>query len=288
MTALKFFGMGKEKDQVDPGSEPLNPPSESSATAPSAEETPRSTAEAEGTAASETPAPEAGAAEAQAAAPESDTQTPAPEEPTTEEIISQLRAEAEANYDKYLRALAEMENQRKRAIKERSDLLKYAGENLARDLLDVADNFDRALSHADTSSREEFAAGVKLIRDQFMGILTRYQVKPESASGGTFDPSKHDALASVPTADAAPGTILEELRKAYFFKDKLLRPAQVVVAIAPPAPPPVEPPSESTAPADQNALATGNPEPAPSAPEATPETAPDGGGESTSQENSEV
>ncbi|MCC6932977.1 MAG: nucleotide exchange factor GrpE [Deltaproteobacteria bacterium] len=147
-----------------------------------------------------------------------------------EEELKKLRAEAEANYDKYLRSVAELENYKKRAIRERSDLLKYAGENLARDILEVVDQLDIALKHEATGSIEEFVRGFEMVRDNLLNILERHQVKSEASLGVPFDPQKHEAMASVPSADYDEGMVMEVFRKPYFFKDKLLRPGQVVVA----------------------------------------------------------
>jgi molecular chaperone GrpE len=158
------------------------------------------------------------------------------------EHVKRLESEVKENFDKYIRAVAELENFKKRALRERSDLLRYAGENLARDLLEIADNFQLAFAQSGINSDDEFVKGIKMIQDRFTAILEQHAVRSESALGGQFDPNKQQALVSVPTTDAAPGTILEEFKKAYYFKDKLLRPGQVVVATA------VE--AESTPPAD--------------------------------------
>ncbi|MBL7661297.1 nucleotide exchange factor GrpE [bacterium] len=148
------------------------------------------------------------------------------------QTLAKLRTEADANYDKYLRAVAELENFKKRALKERSDLLKYTGENVIFDLLEVVDNLERALSHKDTNSVDELVKGIEMIRNQFVSILDKHSVRAKACRGEKFDPNMHQAMASVPSEAEAPGTILEEYRKAYMYKDKLIRPAQVVVSIA--------------------------------------------------------
>ena len=145
--------------------------------------------------------------------------------------LDALRKDAVENYDKYLRAMADIDNLKKRFAKERSELLRYAGENIARDLLDVVDNLGRAASQDIAESGvAEFKKGVGLVLEEFVSILKRHGITTESSIGKEFDPNKHDALVSQPTSDADPGIILEELKQAYFFKDKLLRPAQVVVS----------------------------------------------------------
>ncbi len=151
----------------------------------------------------------------------------------SEEAREQLRSEAEENYDKYLRAVAELENYKKRALKERSELLKYAGEHIVRDLLEVIDNLERAARSKSATTGDDIQKGIELIFQQLVSLLERHSIRPESALGATFNPEKHQAISSVPTTEHEPGIVIEELRKAYFFKDRLLRPAQVVVAVAP-------------------------------------------------------
>jgi molecular chaperone GrpE len=150
-------------------------------------------------------------------------------------LVEQLRRENAENHDKYLRALAEVENVRKRAQKERSELLRYAGENIVRDLLEVLDDLELAGKMIPEGSTEPMAQGFRMIQQKLLAVLDRHSIKAESALGALLDPTKHEALTAVPTADSAPGTILQEFRKAYFFRDKLIRPAQVVVAAALPS-----------------------------------------------------
>lgn len=151
-------------------------------------------------------------------------------EQSTDEV-EELRKESAENYDKFLRAMADMDNLKKRAAKERSELLRYAGENLARDLLDVVDNLNRAASQEISEAGiADYKKGVELVYESFVSILSKHGITAESALGQVFDPAKHDALVSQPTEDAEPGMVLQELKQAYYFKDKLLRPAQVVVS----------------------------------------------------------
>lgn len=148
------------------------------------------------------------------------------------DYVQRLEKEAKENYDKYLRAVAEFENFRKRAEKQRSEFAKYAGEALGRDLLEIVDNLYLAFSDQNKTNAEEFYKGVKLIFDRFVTVLEQNSIKGESFLGKAFDPNTQQALASVATNEQAPGTVIEEYKRAYFFKDKLLRPAQVIVAAA--------------------------------------------------------
>lgn len=151
-------------------------------------------------------------------------------EDSAQTLLTALKAEVQSNYDKYVRAVAELENQKKRNIKERSELIKYQGESLARDLLEVVDNLELALSKDVPGANEELIKGIRLVLDSFVSILQRHSIVGESALGKPFDPVKHEALATVPTDSHPPGVVMEEFKRAYFFKDKLLRPGQVVVA----------------------------------------------------------
>ncbi len=142
--------------------------------------------------------------------------------------------EARENYDKFLRAVAEMENVKKRSKKERSDLLRYAGEGMARELLEVVDSLELALKQrAAEAEPNEFSRGIEMIRDQFVSTFERFGIKGESALGKKFDPELHEAMVSVPTDEHPAGTVIEEYKKTYRFRDKLLRAGQVVVATAP-------------------------------------------------------
>lgn len=139
------------------------------------------------------------------------------------------KAELDETKDRYIRLLAEFENFKKRTLKERADLLKYQGERVILDLLDVVDDFERALQHGQGDAAQ-FLAGVELIHKKFMDLFGRWEVRAESGMGQPFDPEKHSALSRVPAGDQAPGTIVAELRKPYYYKDKLLRHGEVVVA----------------------------------------------------------
>ncbi len=166
-------------------------------------------------------------------APEQNPNSEAEESPELPKAAQTLNPDENKDLkDKYLRAVAELENFRKRALKEKSELIKYSGEYLSRDLLDIIDSFALAFTQNVEGVNEEFLKGFKMIFNQFNSVLEKHSIRAESSIGTQFDPNKHQALASVPNSEHAPGTIIEEFKKAYFIKDKLLRPAQVVVATA--------------------------------------------------------
>ena len=151
-----------------------------------------------------------------------------------EEEIEKLRGEIRENYDKYLRSVADLENYKKRVLKERSEMMRYAGEHLVRDILDPVDDLERAVSQQGTVSVDDVVKGIKLILDRFLSVLNKHGVTAADVVFTAFDPATCEALASVPTKDHPPGTVLEQYRKPFYFRDKLIRPGQVVVAVESP------------------------------------------------------
>ncbi len=133
--------------------------------------------------------------------------------------------------EKYLMALADLENFKKRSSKERADLLKYQGESILVDIIEVLDNLDRALEHgtSENTTEESLESGLKLIHKQFVDVLSRWGVKSESSIGQIFDPEKHNALSRIVSKEAKANEIISEFKKLYYYKDKILRHAQVVV-----------------------------------------------------------
>lgn len=155
---------------------------------------------------------------------------------TSSDQLQGLRREVAELKDRYMRTLADLDNIKKRHIKERSELQRYAGENMARDLLTILDDLERACAQSAEVNTEELLTGVRMICDQFLAVLERHGITASHAVGEQFDPKHHEALATVPTGDHPSGTVIEQFKKAYFMRDKLLRPAQVVVSSALPEP----------------------------------------------------
>ncbi|HEV8306055.1 MAG TPA: nucleotide exchange factor GrpE [Methylomirabilota bacterium] len=164
---------------------------------------------------------------------------------STDGALEILRAQAEAKareaaeaQDRYVRALADFDNYKKRIGRERDEWRRQAQEQIVREILPVLDNFDRALSAEPGSDGERgFRAGVELIHRDFLKALERVGVRPFSAVGEFFDPQRHEAVARVERSDVADQTIVKEVLRGYLFHDRVLRPAQVVVAVEPPPPP---------------------------------------------------
>ncbi|MBI5572385.1 MAG: nucleotide exchange factor GrpE [Desulfomonile tiedjei] len=156
----------------------------------------------------------------------------APEQqpPSMEEAV----AEAALNRDRWLRAVADLENYKKRVAQERSKLLKYRNEDLLKDLLAIVDNMDRALAHCTEDTRgDSLAEGVCMVAEMFRNVLERYGVTEIKALGQPFDPYVHEALAKIPDASRPPNQVIEVLEKGYLYHDRLLRAAKVVVSTEP-------------------------------------------------------
>jgi molecular chaperone GrpE len=128
---------------------------------------------------------------------------------------------------------AEFENFRKRVAREREAQAAFGNEQLLRAVLPFLDNLERAMGQ-EGASAVALLSGVRMTHDQFLLELRKFGLEQLSAQGGTFDPSLHEAIASVPASGKPGGTILAEARKGYLLHGRLLRPAQVTVAAAPP------------------------------------------------------
>jgi molecular chaperone GrpE len=128
---------------------------------------------------------------------------------------------------------AEFENFRKRVAREREAQAAFGNERLLLAVLPFLDNLERAMGQT-TASSEALLSGVRMTYDQFLSELRKFGLEPLPGHGGTFDPSRHEAIASVPATGMPGGTILAEARKGYLLHGRLLRPAQVTVAAAPP------------------------------------------------------
>lgn len=141
--------------------------------------------------------------------------------------------------DQLMRVAAEFDNFKKRMERERSKLLKYAGETILRDLLTTLDNLDRAVEQGsaagevDAQKLQSMLEGVELTRKGLVATLERYGVEPLNAVGLSFNPDEHDALTMEASAEVPANHVLREFAKGYRFKDRVLRHAQVVVSSGP-------------------------------------------------------
>jgi molecular chaperone GrpE len=148
--------------------------------------------------------------------------------------IESLRREVQDKQDRLLRALAETDNVRRRAQRDREDYVKYANESLLRDLVPVLDNLDRALAAGRVAAGAgNVVEGVELIQRELLRVLERAGLTRYSAVGQPFDPARHEAIARVVSGEAAPDTVVQETAPGYLLHGRVLRPALVAVAAAP-------------------------------------------------------
>ena len=142
--------------------------------------------------------------------------------------------EVKTLYDKLLRTQAEFENYKKRIEKEKSDLRKYAGEGILREIIHTVDNLEMAITHASESDQSKsISEGIEIILKQLLKSLERFGVKSFISIGEMFDPNRHEAVVQMESEEHEPNTIIAESQKGYFLHDRLLRPALVTVTRAP-------------------------------------------------------
>ena len=148
--------------------------------------------------------------------------------------LEELRRQLADKNDRLLRALAEADNIRRRAQRDREEAVRYAAEGLLRDLIPVLDNLDRALEAARAAGEtSRIVEGVELIQREFLRVLERNGVTRYSALGQRFDPNQHEAIARVVSVDKEPDTVVGETVPGYSLRGRVIRPAQVAVAAAP-------------------------------------------------------
>jgi len=172
--------------------------------------------------------------------------TPQPSNATAEALpgsqqIEELKAKAtkaDEHWDRLLRVTADLENFKKRATRERQDAIKFANESLLARLIPALDNFDMALAaanNAEGNSVESLKTGIAMVYSQLKAALTEAGLEEIDATNQPFDPKLHEAVSQQETAEVPEGQVVRQLRKGYRLRDRLLRPASVVVAKKPAA-----------------------------------------------------
>ena len=162
-----------------------------------------------------------------------------PLEPTTvsPEQLNELKeraAKADEHWDRLLRTTADFDNFKKRAAREKQDAIKFANESLLQKLVPVLDSLDMALAATQTTQQgqagQSLQAGVNMIGQQLKSVLAEAGLEEVDASGKTFDPKLHEAVSQKETTEVPEGQVVQQVRKGYKLKERLLRPASVVVA----------------------------------------------------------
>jgi len=157
----------------------------------------------------------------------------------TPQQLGELKGRAEKadeHWERLLRTTADFDNFKKRAAREKQDAIRYANEGLLEKLVPVLDNFDAALSAAQTNSAggaQSLQTGVAMIFQQLKKVLTESGLEEVDATGQKFDPNLHEAVSQQESTEVSDGEVLQQLRKGYKLRDRLLRPATVVVAKKP-------------------------------------------------------
>jgi molecular chaperone GrpE len=157
----------------------------------------------------------------------------------TPEQIEQLKeraAKADEYRDRLLREAADFENYRKRAARERQDAVTFANESLLRKLMPVLDTFEMALAAAsDGAAAQSLQAGVLMVYNQLKSALADAGLEEIDARGKVFDPNLHEAVSQQESAEVPEGEVIQQIRKGYKFRNRLVRPAGVIVAKKPAA-----------------------------------------------------
>jgi len=171
---------------------------------------------------------------------ETDVPTIVEPSPLTPEQIEDLKsraAKADENWERLLRTTADFENFKKRAAREKQDALKFANESLIQKLIPLLDNFDMALAAVQNgqtgAASSSLQSGINMILQQFKSALTEAGLEEVDATGKPFDPNLHEAISQQETAEVPEGHVVQQLRKGYKLRDRLLRPASVIIARKP-------------------------------------------------------
>jgi molecular chaperone GrpE len=155
-----------------------------------------------------------------------------PEQTEIESLKEQLAEKDKAieeQKNKYLRALADLDNYKKRSNLEKDELVRYSNSLLAHELLPVIDGFSRAMDFAKKTNSDDLIKGIALIKKQVEDALNKFGVKQIESLGKPFDPNLHEAIL-MKESDKEPGIVLEEMQKGYTIHERLLRPAMVIVS----------------------------------------------------------
>ena len=165
---------------------------------------------------------------------------PAVPTPAQLEELRQRAAKADENWERLVRTTADFDNYKKRAIREKQEAIKFANENLLEKLIPVLDAFDMALvaaQNGDAKTVQSLQAGISMVHQQLNSALADVGLEAVDAAGKPFDPNLHEAVAQKETAEVPEGQVLQQMRKGYKLRERLLRPASVIVAKSPAAAP---------------------------------------------------
>lgn len=146
--------------------------------------------------------------------------------------LAEMQARVDSLEESLLRAKAESQNIQRRAASERTEAIRFANAELMKSLIPVLEDFDRTLAAAGAAPEATLLEGTRMVHANLLKALTDFGLAPIEASGEAFDPTIHEALMHKPTADMPPGQVLEQVTRGYRLRDRVLRPARVIVSKA--------------------------------------------------------
>lgn len=149
--------------------------------------------------------------------------------------LAAAEARANENWDKYLRAVAELDNVRKRAARDVENARKYGIERFVGELLAVSDSMEAALASGEQTDAAALLEGNRATLKLLGSVLAKFGVEAVDPAGEPFDPERHEAMTMVPNPDVEPNTVIDVIQKGFVLNGRLVRPARVVVASAPPS-----------------------------------------------------
>lgn len=173
-------------------------------------------------------------------APETAATAAAPEATAKSDLSEQLAAakkESADNYDRYVRSVADLENHRRRTLREKDELRQFAASRVLEDMLPVIENLTLGLNAAKAPNADlkTLVDGISMVTEQFKNTLAGHGLKEVNPAGQVFDPNLHEALAQQPSASVAEGNVLNVIRTGFTLNGRLLRPASVIVSSGPAA-----------------------------------------------------
>ena len=153
---------------------------------------------------------------------------------TSQAMGRESTARVKETHERLLRTAADLENFRKRTLKEREEAYLYGHQNLVKELLPTVDNLERAIEHArgEGADLEGLLQGVELVLRELQSVLARVGVAQIEAEGKPFDPALHEAMGAQPSADVPPNTVTQVFQKGYRLRERMLRPARVMISSA--------------------------------------------------------
>jgi molecular chaperone GrpE len=152
-----------------------------------------------------------------------------------EQQIAAAKKEAADNYDRFIRVTADLENFRRRAVREKDELRQFAAGRVLEDLLPVIDNLSLALAAAKAPNADlkNLVGGIGMVQEQFKSALSTHGLKEVNPVGQVFDPNQHESISSQPSKDIPEGSVVQVVRTGYTLNGRLLRPASVIVSSGP-------------------------------------------------------